>query len=173
MAYLKCLLWIDILAVLPLDRISFTLFVFKVGKLRQMARACSTIEHMVYKIVYNFPFGRDKDATNFTVGRSYGKFAYILIFGILGTFVLSMLIITFRFDFIFNEANRNESFFTIFTASMVYFVTTITTVGYGDITTSEPKSMIFSMFFQLLGIILYGYMLKQILRLINSSKSFL
>lgn len=128
---------------------------------------------MVYKIVYNFPFGRDKDATNFTVGRSYGKFAYILIFGILGTFVLSMLIITFRFDFIFNEANRNESFFTIFTASMVYFVTTITTVGYGDITTSEPKSMIFSMFFQLLGIILYGYMLKQILRLINSSKSFL
>jgi hypothetical protein len=145
--YLKCLLWVDILAIIPLDRISFTLFVFKIGKIRQMLRACSTIEHMVQKIFYNFPFQSDKTSANITIGSFYGKFAKIFVLGMLGTFVLSMLIITFKFDFIFNAASKNESFFTIFTNSMVYFITTITTVGYGDITTSEPKSMIFSMFF--------------------------
>lgn len=133
-AYLKCLLWVDILAIIPFDRISFILFIFKVGKIRQMFRACSTIEHMVYKMAYNFPYRSDKNAANFTVGRSYGKFANIFVFAILGTFVLSMVIITFRFDFIFTETNINEGFSSVFIASVVYFITTITSVGYGDIT---------------------------------------
>ena len=113
--YAKFLLWVDLLAIVPLDRIHFVFFILKIGKVRQMIRACDTIEHFVFKMVYNFPLVGKKNVTNFLVGRSYGKFAYILVIGILAIFVLSMLIITFRFDFIYREGANNQTFFSVFT----------------------------------------------------------
>ena len=53
-----------------------------------------------------------------------------------------------------------------------YIITTITTVGYGKLVPVQWLSMILSMTLEFIGIILYGYVFQQVVKLIQDTQSY-
>jgi voltage-gated potassium channel len=52
--------------------------------------------------------------------------------------------------------------------ALYWAVTTLSTVGYGDVSARTPPEMMYSMFVMVLGVVVYGYVIGSITNLINS-----
>jgi voltage-gated potassium channel len=56
--------------------------------------------------------------------------------------------------------------YTNYIRAIYWAVTTLTTIGYGDITPEQNNEMIFTMFVQFLGVALYGYIISSISKIL-------
>ena len=169
--YISFWFWWDVLAIFNLDKYFFALFILKFVRFRQMLRGGSTIEHFVTKLIDNMPLP-SKDSSNFLIGRVVGKLIKVIIWGFMGVFILALLIILLGYEFINEKFRERPVFLHIFAPAMTFLLTTMTTVGYGDLYPVLPQNQFYTLFFQLGGIILYGYVFQQVLIFIHKSRGY-
>ena len=171
--YFSFLFWLDLIAMFQLEVYLFILIVFKFVRIRQMLRGGSTIEHFVTKLIDNTPSRKQHDNSNFLIGRVVGKLIKVFLWGLMCLFMLTLLIITIDYEFVTLRYQENPTFFNIFAPSVTYLLTTMTTVGYGDLVPVKQANQFYTLFFQLGGIILYGYMFQQVLIFIHKSRGYM
>lgn len=112
-----------------------------------MLRGGSTLEHFVTKLIDNLPERKPGDSGNFLIGRVVGKMIKVFIWGIIGVYILTLLIITLNFKFIEERHQENDSFMNIFSPAVTYLLTTMTTVGYGDLVPKRAINQFYTCFF--------------------------
>lgn len=170
--YLSFLFWWDFLALFDFEKLLFTFIVIKSVRIRQMVRGGDTLERFVTKLVNNMPLRKRRDDSKFLIGRVVGKMLKVFFLGIMGVFLLSLLIMMLSFRFIEEKYNENSAFFNVFSPAVTYLLTTMTTVGYGDLVPKRAQNQFYTLFFQLGGIILYGYVFQQVLIFIYKSRGY-
>jgi len=104
------------------------------------------------------------------IGRILRVFltAYIILHA------LSLFLVIIQFQFIqdvgsvYSEGKIVQRNFESYITSIYFLITTMTTVGYGDIRAKKDIPMVITYFLEISGIILYGYTMQQINRALQA-----
>ena len=78
---------------------------------------------------------------------------------------------TFLFKLDFINRFENKSFIHIYLCSLYFIITTITTVGYGDITCSSFEERIFQIILLAVGSVFYSYIISTISNFIKNDSN--
>lgn len=109
---------------------------------------------------------------NLMLGRNYGNMFSVLVMSAEIVHFLALIIVLLRFILVvehFEETNNAKHSYVF---SLIFIVSTMTTVGYGDIIPKTWLNKIYTMFLEFGGIILYGYLFQKIMIFINKSRNY-
>jgi CRP-like cAMP-binding protein len=134
--YLKGWFLIDILGNIHLELYSAHILMgVKLIRFRQVIRSSSTVQRGI-TLCSSYLFS---NSININLGKIFGKVTQLIIFLIVVGHMLSLLVMTAQFNFIFlvyekvKENGKGEDpKFTVYIACLHFITTTITTVGYGE-----------------------------------------
>ncbi|HMW60933.1 MAG TPA: ion transporter [Leptospiraceae bacterium] len=157
--YLKGWFLIDFLAAVPLDMVfvgalatlSDTARVFRLLRLARMARIAQFMRKLAQADIINISVLRMLFLTFWVLMVAHwSACVWIALGGTIGGV----------------PDDEKNSLLTIYVRSLYWATTTITTIGYGDLTPGTTKQTIFTMLIQLTGAGLYGYVIGNIASLI-------
>ena len=122
----------------------------------------------IFKI-YSKNIIRDKLKHEFTKLKFFSYYGKIIVK--IFTFFISLHIVSCVFIFIgknnypnwiYNFNHNNQNFSQLYLTSIYYILTTLTTVGYGDLTCVSFQEKIFGLFIEIVGIFAYSWALTAI-----------
>lgn len=85
---------------------------------------------------------------------------------------LTLGVIALRFDFTIETYTKTQNTKDAYITSLKFVITTMTTVGYGDVYPAIWSNMIYTTFLEFGGIILYGFLFQKIMIFINETRNY-
>lgn len=163
--YLKGWFWIDFLAAIPLDLIlvgplatlTDTARIIRLLRFARMARIAQFMRQLAQADIINISVLRMIFLTFWVVMVAHWAACVWIVLGSGNLFDNEAGI---------NPDNKIPDMFRHYVRSLYWATTTITTIGYGDLTPKDTKQTLYTMLMQLLGAGLYGYVIGNIASLI-------
>ncbi|HOJ50788.1 MAG TPA: cyclic nucleotide-binding domain-containing protein [Spirochaetota bacterium] len=148
--YLRFWFWLDILTVIPFELFEIVIKEISILRIIRVLRLARLFK--LYKIKYSISFIKSKNIFNPAILRMIilGFWMFLILH-----FISCGWIVVGKYD---SNLTNSENYLRAF----YWALTTVSTIGYGDITPSNNVQIIFTICVQLVGVGMYGFIIGNI-----------